>query len=100
MVTKKKAPPAKARKPARSGARPVAKRVAKRAAKAEASAPLPEPALAERIADVAAHNTLAVNPLIGIRASDFGVARRARCSARRCASRAARPGTSACWPAS
>ncbi|MEO7854608.1 MAG: alpha/beta fold hydrolase [Rubrivivax sp.] len=78
MVTKKKAPTATARKaPRKSVAQPVAKRVAKRIAKTEVIGAQAELAPADRIADIAAHNTLAVNPLIGIRASDFGGAARA-----------------------
>jgi polyhydroxyalkanoate synthase len=62
MVTKRKA--------ARAGAAPAAAKVSR---KPRAAAAPPD----ERLQDSAARNTLAVNPLIGIRASDFGGAAQA-----------------------
>ena len=64
------------RKTARRAARPAARRTPASVPAQEAPETVAAPA-AERVAEVAARSTLAVNPLIGIRASDFGEAAQA-----------------------
>lgn len=81
MATKTVAPAKRAaRKPAPATARPAARR--KKAAPAAAvpeaaAAAAVSPEAADRLDETAARNTLAVNPLIGIRAADFGAAAQA-----------------------
>ena len=82
MVTKQKAAAAPARKPAPAVAAP---RKAGPRAKAASAKPAARPApaaaaKADRLVETAARNTLAVNPLIGIRAADFGAAAQALAS--------------------
>ena len=84
MVTKQKAAAAPARKPAPAVAAPRKARPRAKAASAKPAArPAPATAAtakADRLVETAARNTLAVNPLIGIRAADFGAAAQALAS--------------------